>query len=116
MDEIFRRSCCARKRISKSSSDPPWRRLSKQTEIQEHLHSPPDNSGFEMYAIELDPGSVLMPNPIPPERKSSSRFFRHADRANGQRWAVGDGDSIRFKADRAFDTPPVRQGKTRYAV
>ena len=34
--------------------------------------------GFEMYAIELDPGVLL----------------------DGERWGIADGDSIRFKADR----------------
>ena len=59
--------------------------------------------GFEMYSIELDPGARLDAEPHPRlERRSSLRFFPGtlAVLLNGQRWAVGDGDSIRFKADR----------------
>ena len=40
--------------------------------------------GFEMYAIELDPGVRLDAEPHP----------------EGERWGIADGDSIRFKADR----------------
>ena len=58
--------------------------------------------GFEMYSIELDPGARL-------DAETASRwnagvhygFFRHAGRtAQRPALGVGDGDSIRFKADR----------------
>ena len=64
---------------------------------------PFDNSrGFEMYAIELDPGSRLDAEPHPAGTQEFITVFSGTLTVllNGQRWAVGDGDSIRFKADR----------------
>jgi len=64
---------------------------------------PFDNSrGFEMYTIELDPGSRLDAEPHPAGTQEFITVFSGTLTVllNGQRWAVGDGDSIRFKADR----------------
>lgn len=68
-----------------------------------YLVFPFDSSrGFEMYSIELDPGARLDAEPHPAGTQEFITVFSGtlAVLLNGQRWAVGDGDSIRFKADR----------------
>ena len=58
--------------------------------------------GFEMYAIELDPGVRLDAEPHPEGTQEFITVFSGALTVllDGERWGIADGDSIRFKADR----------------
>ena len=58
--------------------------------------------GFEMYAIELDPGVRLDAEPHPEGTQEFITAFSGALTVflNDERWTIKDGDSIRFKADR----------------
>ncbi len=58
--------------------------------------------GFEMYAIELDPGVRLDAEPHPEGTQEFITVFSGELTVllDGERWGIADGDSIRFKADR----------------
>ena len=77
-----------------------------------------DRRRFEMYLIELAPGCFMKAEPHPPGSEESITVVQGSLRLDvgGRTEDIGDGDSVRFKADTVHEYSNVTQGLCRLSM